>query len=193
MTPKTQLDPLNESFETGQPHSPLFCHQEFLEKLAEHGRDAIGRRAAFLLQRLAVDAQRLHYKSTQGVNRGWRRSRLGGGQGSHFYAWWAPKSAAPLKDSGEFSDVPEDALFLRDIRHHDDHSPLPPLAFHSHYMPVTVRDLRREEYTAPPFTQPQTRFATSRQAIRLLKGYPGSGKTTALLHAVDSCGSPRVL
>jgi len=193
VTPKTQLDPLNESFETGQPPSPLFCHQEFLEKLAEHGRDAIGRRAAFLLQRLAVDAQRLHYKSTQGVNRGWRRSRLGGGQGSHFYAWWAPKSAAPLKDSGEFSDVPEDALFLRDIRHHDDHSPLPPHAFHSHYMPVTVRDLRREEYTAPPFTQPQTRFATSRQAIRLLKGYPGSGKTTALLHAVDSCGSPRVL
>ena len=193
MTAKTQLDLLDESFQTGQSASPLFCHQEFLEKLAEHGRDSIGRRAAFLLQRLAVDAQRLHYKSTQGLNRGWRRSRLGGNHGSHFYAWWAPKNAIPLKESGEFSDVPEDALFLRDIRHHDDHSLLAPHAFRSHYMPVTVRDLRREEYTPLPFTQPQARFATARQTVRLLKGYPGSGKTTALLHAADSCGAQRVL
>ncbi len=193
MTPKTQLDLLNASFETGQPASPLFCHQEFLEKLADHGRDSVGRRAAFLLQRLAVDAQRLHYKSTQGQNRGWRRSRLGGNHGSHFYAWWAPKNAVPLKESGEFADVPEDALFLRDIRHHDDHSVLAPHGFQSHYMPVTVRDLRREEYTPPPFTQPQTRFASARQTVRLLKGYPGSGKTTALLHAADACGAQRVL
>ncbi len=193
MTPKTQLDLLNESFQTSTPANPLFCHQEFLEKLAEHGRDSIGRRAAFLLQRLAVDAQRLHYKSTQGLNRGWRRSRLGGNHGSHFYAWWAPKNALPLKESGEFSDVPEDALFVRDIRHHDDHSLLAPHAFQTHYLPVTVRDLRREEYTAPPFTQPQARFATARQTVRLLKGYPGSGKTTALLHAADSCGAQRVL
>jgi len=193
MTPKTQLDLLDESFRTGQPANPLFCHQEFLEKLAEHGKDSIGRRAAFLLQRLAVDAHRLHYKSTQGLNRGWRRSRLGGNHGSHFYAWWAPKSSIPLKESGEFNDVPDDALFLRDIRHHDDHSLLPPHAFQSHYMPVTVRDLRREEYTALPLTQPQARFAAARQTVRLLKGYPGSGKTTALLHAADACGAQRVL
>ncbi len=193
MTPNTQLDLLNESFQTGKPANPLFCHQEFLEKLAEHGRDSIGRRAAFLLQRLAVDADRLHYKSTQGLNRGWRRSRLGGNHGSHFYAWWAPKGAVPLKESGEFSDVPDDALFLRDIRHHDDHSFLTPHAFLSHYMPVSVRDLRREEYTPLPFTQPQARFAAARQPVRLLKGYPGSGKTTALLHAADSCGAQRVL
>jgi hypothetical protein len=190
---KAQLHLLNETFETAQPPNPLFCHQEFLEKLAEHGRDAIGRRAAFLLQRLAVDAQRLHYKSTKGLNRGWRRSRLGGGQGSHFYAWWAPKNALPLKESGEFSGVPEDALFLRDIRHHDDHSLLTPHGFETHYMPVTVRDLRREEYTPLPFTQPQVRFAAARQTVRLLKGHPGSGKTTALLHAVDSCGAQRIL
>ena len=193
MKPKQQLDLLGESFATSQPANPLFCHQEFLEKLAEHGKDGIGRRAAFLLQCLAVDAQRLHYKSTKGLNRGWRRSRLGGGQGSHFYAWWAPKNALPLKESGEFTDLPEDSLILRDIRHHDDHSLLAPHSFQSHYMPVTVRDLRREEYTPLPFTQPQARFASARQQVRLLKGYPGSGKTTALLHAADACGAERVL
>ena len=74
MATRGQLD-LVETFETLKPPNPLFCHQEFLEKLGEHARDPIGRRAAFLLQRLSVDAQRLHYKPTQGINRGWRRSR----------------------------------------------------------------------------------------------------------------------
>jgi hypothetical protein len=87
-----------EDFETCRPPNPLFCHQEFLEKLVDHGRDAIGRRAAFLMQRLLVDIRRLHYKATAGSNRGWRRSRLCGNHGSHFYAWWAPKNAAPLKE-----------------------------------------------------------------------------------------------
>ena len=145
------------------------------------------------MQRLSVDARRLHYKATQGVNHGWRRSRLGGNHGSHFYAWWAPKNALPLKESGEFSEVAEGAVFLRDIRHHDDHSPLQAQSFNAHYMPVTVRDLRREEYTPLPWTQPQARFASARQPVRLLKGHPGSGKTTALWHAADSTNAERIL
>jgi hypothetical protein len=71
LAPKEQLRFL-EVFETSRAPNALFCHQEFLEKLAEHGRDTIGRRAAFLMQRLSVDARRLHYKATQGVNHGWR-------------------------------------------------------------------------------------------------------------------------
>ncbi len=185
---------LIETFETARPANAIFCHQEFLEKLAEHSKDGIGKRTAFLLQRLAVDAQRLHYKTTHGLNRGWRRSRLGGGgHGSHFYAWWAPKNAIPLKESPEFADVPDGALFLRDIRHHDDHSLLSPQSFEANYLPVSVQDLRREEYAPLPWTQTQVRFATARQSVRLLKGHPGSGKTTALLHAVDSCAAERVL
>ena len=193
MPRKEQLQLIDEAFETARPANPLFCHQEFLEKLAEHDRDSIGRRTAFLLQQLSVDAQRLHYKPTQGANRGWRRSRLGGNHGSHFYAWWAPKNALPLKQSGEFSHVPDGALFLRDIRHHDDHSPLAAQSFETQYMPVTVEDLRRQEYAPVPLTQSQARFASARQPVRLLKGHPGSGKTTALLHAADSSGAERVL
>ncbi len=193
MAAKGQLDLVETTFQTARPPNPLFCHQEFLEKLSEHGRDSIGRRTAFLLQRLSFDSQRVHYKPTQGVNRGWRRSRLGGNHGSHFYAWWAPKNALPLKESGEFSGLPDGALFLRDIRHHDDHALLTPQSFEMNYMPVTVHDLRREEYAPLPWTQPQVRFAAARQPVRLLKGHPGSGKTTALLHAADSSGAERTL
>ncbi len=182
-----------EPFETARPANALFCHQEFLEKIAAHGNDAIGRRAAFLMQRLVVDARRLHYKSTSGANRGWRRSRLGGNSGSHFYAWWAPRNAAPLDGCSDFPTPAEPAIFLRDIRHHDDHSPLFPQSFEDHYLPVSVHDLRRDEFGPSPWTQPQQKFASARSLVRLLKGHPGSGKTTALWHAADASGAERVL
>ena len=184
---------LVEIFQTSRPSNACFCHQEFLEKLAEHGWDSIGRRCAFLLQRLSIDARRVHYKTTLGVNKGWRRSRLGGNHGSHFYAWWVPKSALPIKDLPEFADVPDGAVFLRDIRHHDDHSPLAPQSLAQSYLPVTVRELRRDEYGPAPWTQSQARFASARQPVRILKGHPGSGKTTALWNAADASGAQRVL
>jgi hypothetical protein len=182
-----------EVFATALPANSLFCHQEFLEKLAAHHSDGIGRRAAFLMQRMAVDLNRLHYKPTSGPNRGWRRSRLGGTGGSHFYAWWAPRNAAPIENCADFPPPGDPAVFLRDIRHHDDHSPLAAQSFDEHYLPVTVRDLRRDEYGPSPWTPPQQKFASARTAVRLLKGHPGSGKTTALWHAADATGAERVL
>jgi hypothetical protein len=140
---------------------------------------------------MAVDISRLHYKATNGVNRGWRRSRLGGSSGSHFYAWWAPASATPLKDAGFQAE--SEAIFLRDIRHHDDHAPLNPGDSSNDYLLLTVPDLRGTEYAPEPWTSPQARFARGRSAARILKGHPGSGKTTALLHAADSSLADRVL
>ena len=184
---------LEGEFETRRPPNPIFCHQEFLEKLEANRTQPVGKRASLLLQRLAVDARRQHYKSTRGVNQGWRRSRLGGTGGSHFYAWWAPKSAAPLRSADGFQHAPDAAIFLRDIRHHDDHSPADPQSFDGNYLPVTVPEMRREDYGPAPWTGPQLRFSSARQPVRILKGHPGSGKTTALLHAADATNAERVL
>ena len=179
-------------FRTARPPRPLYCHQEFLEKLEARRNDPTGKRAGLLMQRMAVDIARLYYKSTSGANRGWRRSRLGGGSGSHFYAWWAPAGAVPLKKSGGFEGRSE-AVFLRDIRHHDDHAPLEPGNLATDYLPMSVLDLRSSEYAPTPWTQSQLRFARSRGTARVLKGHPGSGKTTALLHAADESQARRVL
>jgi hypothetical protein len=179
-----------EDFQTRKPASPLYCHQDFLEKLQD---TPAGKRAALLLQRLAVDPRRQHYKSTMGLNRGWRRSRLGGSHGSHFYAWWAPKGAAPLKNLPGFDEAPEGAIFLREIRHHDDHSELKAQSLSDHYLPLSVEELRREEYGPTPWTPAQARFAKAKAPVAILKGHPGSGKTTALWHAVDLCGAESVL
>ena len=181
---------IEEGFHTRRPAYPIFCHQDFLEKLRD---DPAGKRAALLLQRLAVDPRRQHYKATMGINRGWRRSRLGGNHGSHFYAWWAPRGAQPLKGAEGFDEAPEGAIFLRDIRHHDDHSELTPQSVNDHYLPLSVQDMRREEYGPSPWTQAQARFAKSRTPVAILKGHPGSGKTTALWHAVDLAAAESVL
>jgi tetratricopeptide (TPR) repeat protein len=53
--------------------------------------------------------------------------------------------------------------------------------------------MRRDEYGPAPWTLQQSRFATARQPVRILKGHPGSGKTTALLHAADASAANRVL
>jgi len=178
-------------FHTARPPRPVYCHQEFLDKLAQRRGEPVGKRAALLLQRMAVDIARLHYKATSGVNRGWRRSRLGGGAGSHFYAWWVPGGAAPIKDD---TFQPEsEAVFLRDIRHHDDHMPLDAGNLSSDYLLMSVPDLRGQEYAPEPWTPSQARFARSRGIARILKGHPGSGKTTALLHAADESQAERVL
>ena len=176
---------LFEAFTTAERGSPLYCHQDFLQKVQEHRRGPIGKRAALLLERLIVDPRREFYKGTSGVNKGWRRSRLGGHGGSHFYAWWAPAGALPLRDAPGFESASEGALFLRDIRHHDDHSELRAQSLEDHYLPLTVRDVRSQEYLPSPLTGTQSQFASSRYPVRVVKGYPGSGKTTALWHAAD--------
>jgi tetratricopeptide (TPR) repeat protein len=173
--------------------NPLFCHQDFLEKMGENRANTVGRRAALLLHRLLVDIRRQYYKTTQGENRGWRRSPLGGSHGSHFYAWWAPQGAAPLRSIPEFEDAPAGAVFLRDIRHHDDHRSLNPQSLADSYLPIGVKDLRQEDYVPAPWTTAQTRFAQARQKIRIIKGHPGSGKTTALWHAADLSARESVL
>ena len=181
----------DHEFRTARSPRLVYCHQEFLDKLAARRNEPAGKRAALLLQRMAVDIARVHYKSTNGSNRGWRRSRLGGSSGSHFYAWWAPAGALPVQQDPFEREA--EAVFLRDIRHHDDHAPLTAGNFANDYMPMSVPDMRNDEYAPEPWTAPQLRFARSRAAARILKGHPGSGKTTALLHAADASHAERVL
>jgi hypothetical protein len=189
----SQAPLFEHDFRTARPPRPVYCHQEFLDKLAARRNEPMGKRTSLLLQRMSVNIARLHYKATSGINRGWRRSRLGGGSGSHFYAWWAPAGAAPVKHDASFDAAHAEAVLLRDIRHHDDHAPLGSGNLANDYLPMSVSDLRAGEYAPEPWTTSQVRFARSRSVARILKGHPGSGKTTALLHAADASQADRVL
>lgn len=187
--PSMARRPAQDSFfEEQPPRNPgnrLHCHEEFLEEMQNNRSNTVGRRAALLLQRLYVNESRPFYKSTQGENRGWRRSPLGGSSGNHYYAWWVPRGAVPLAGKLEFEATPEGSVFLRAIRHHDDHRPLNPQSLADNYLPIAHQELKHEDYVPAPWTSPQSKFAGSRQKVRILKGSPGSGKTTALWHAAN--------
>ena len=176
-----------------QSGNPLFCHEDFLSQLEANRANGVGKRAALLLQRLLLDERREFFKSTQGVNKGWRRSRLGGNHGSHFYAWWAPRGASPLDANDSFEAAPQGSIFLRAIRHHDDHAPLDPQRFEQFYVPIGAADVRDESMVPAPWTPQQSKFASARQHVKTLRGFPGSGKTTALWHAAEMAGREAVL
>src|SRR5215831_15500426 len=142
MLPMPNQSDLFQDFHTAEEGTAVFCHQDFLQKVQDNRKSGVGKRAALLLERLVVDPRREYFKSTLGINKGWRRSRLGGHGGSHFYAWWAPKGAPPLRDFADFETAPDGAIFLRDIRHHDDHSELNPQSFRECYLPMTPREIR---------------------------------------------------
>jgi len=69
-----------DDFRTARPPRPLYCHQEFLDKLEARRNEPTGKRAALLMRRMAVDIARLHYKGANGrtaggAGRGWAGDR----------------------------------------------------------------------------------------------------------------------
>lgn len=56
-------------------------------------------------------------KFVHGSGRGWRRTPLGGGGGSHFHLWWAPFGTPPVAHLGSLR--PGDVV-VRALRHHDE-------------------------------------------------------------------------
>jgi hypothetical protein len=94
----------------------VYLHQDFLDGLDKY--PSMQTRALFTIRQLAAHGRPNRVKPTRGNdNRGWRRTPL---EGNHFYAWWAPHNARPVRGAG----LEERAILLRDLRHHDDHRPL---------------------------------------------------------------------
>ncbi len=167
----------------------LFCHADFTDALLAASNEAIRRRATLVLRHLAAHGRTGITKSTRGVrNRGWRRTPLGGRGGSQFYAWWTPHHASPAEDL----EAPEGAILVRALRHHDDHAPLDAGTLDQYYA-LDAADLERPVDHPAPWTAEQEAFARSERPTRILIGQPGTGKTEALMRAVDLHGGEQVL
>lgn len=171
-----------------KPLHPLYCHQEEFLLYEQDGNSivasnsAFARRANLVLQHLAAHGRTGVVKAVRGnQNQGWRRTPFGGNGGSHYYAWWAPGDAAPVRDLG----LPPEAIVLRAIRHHDDHTPLTAgkLADYDSLLPQRIIS-ELESDIQLPWTETQLSFANGEDPVRVLIGYPGTGKTTALWNSV---------
>ena len=99
--------------------------------------------------------------------------------------------------SGPYDDDPglKRSLWVRAVRHHDDMSPLRTGDTEADYFQLHKEDMDGSDNTFvdSPWTDQQLEFVNSSDPVRIVYGYPGSGKTTALWRAVESRTGERVL
>ena len=165
---------------------PLQVHPDISERL--RGWTHLYRRLGIVLQHLAAHGRSTVVKGCANENRGWRRSPLGGNNGMQYYLWWTPASSPRAQSL----DLPENAIVVRDVRHHDDHSPLEtgPLG---DYLHLATSDELIEDIAGSPWTREQIDFVDDQTPVRVIIGRPGSGKTTVLWKAVEARTDERVL
>ena len=153
------------------------------------------RRLGLVLQHLAAHGRTSIVKGCSGVNQGWRRSPLGGHGGMQYYLWWAPDGSRPTNGVDRAGEAGGGGIWVRAVRHHDDHTPLTIGRPASDYYHLDQRDIAShdETFISPPDTENQARFVRDHNSVRVVHGHPGSGKTTALWKAIEARDDQRVL
>lgn len=161
----------------------LLIHDDVLTRLKDEGfaKGPFGRRLTLVITFLIAHGRTSVVKGVQGEeNRGWRRSPLGGNHGNHFYLWWAPCKAPPVMGI----NVNDNTIFLRAVRHHDDHTHLNSGELNDFHL-INTHDLTKGTDFKLPWTQEQRSFIHALSPIRILRGQPGSGKTVSLWQSIQ--------
>ena len=164
----------------------LWVHPEVSDRLREWTH--LYKRLGIVLQHLAAHGRSTVVKGCRDANRGWRRSPLGGNNGMQYYLWWTPCGSSA---TGTL-DLPDRAILVRDVRHHDDHSPLGAGGL-GDYLPLTSPEHLNGDIAGSPWTDEQIDFLEDASPVRVILGRPGSGKTTVLWKAVEARSRQRVL
>ena len=177
---------------TARPsHYGVLAHADFVGWLIASSSDPrLVKRARFVLTELLRQGFARGTKGVKGSAAGWRRAPLGGGpSGFHYYLWYISGASA----LGRAAGLPNDQLLVRAVRHHDAtdeqiHTGRPEDWIELHPDDVVT------DYDDTPFTEDQMRIAApSASTVRTVRGYPGSGKTTALLLSALTAGNDRIL
>ena len=166
---------------------PLWLHPDVSDRLREWGH--LYRRLGVVLEQLAAHGRTGIVKGCRHANRGWRRSPLGGGNGLQYYLWWTVAGAGgPVESIG----AEPGTIVIRTVRHHDDHRHLRAGRRRDYLAVVTSEDIT-DDIAGRPWTAAQQAFGDDQTPVRVLRGRPGSGKTTALWRAIKARDSQRVL
>jgi hypothetical protein len=168
----------------------LLLHSDVFEWLTEPATEgALRKRVYFVLREMLVNGKSGRVKSVRGAGKGWLRSPLGGTGGFHYYLWWAPHSSSAVDGAG----LDDRQILVRRVRHHDEtHLGLDP-GGPENWLPISLEEVFQPEGDSP-FTEQQMAIAThGDKPVTLVKGTPGSGKTTALWLAGSFSNGPRSL
>ena len=180
-------DPVHEDLVRSRKlRHQLWIHQDVQEILQPHGN--LYTRLGLVIEQLGARGRTSIVKTCQGDNRGWYRTPLGGGSGSHYYLWWTTAGSRQGLKAG----LPAGGIAIRSARHHDDHRTLEPLGT-ADYKAVANAAAIDGTVAGDPWTDAQVQFRNGAEPVRVLEGHPGSGKTTALWHSVDARKDEHVL
>lgn len=158
----------------------IYIHDEVNEQL-ERDRKDLAPRFAMLCRQLGV-SEWVRFKPTKGDNAGWRRSPLGGNNGSHYYMWWLIAGAGP----GKQLELEQQDIAIRAIRHHD----LTDKKLHhgdldDYWEFKFAEELDDEQVLEQPWTEDQQAYIEQKDDCQVLIGPPGSGKTSSLWRALE--------
>ena len=167
----------------GQKTYTLQLHRQLIHQLQDdptYAQSPIRQRVTLLFQQFLSSGRSNAFKGVQGSAKGWLRAPV---QGYHFYLWW--RAGTPKGHHG-FSPDP-DHIYLRLLRHHDETSDELDFGAPEEYTtlnPLQMRDIvcysGKDLFLESPYSKEQYAVAHSPARLRLLKGLPGTGKTTSL-------------
>jgi hypothetical protein len=167
----------------------VLVHPDVRRDVASGRWERLAGRTKLVMKALAARGT-WHFKGVTGVNRGWRRTGLGGGSGYHFYLWWTAQGSGP----GRALPLEPGAVVVRAVRHHDATEDATPLAVGRLEDYERLTEARFElGVEADPWTAAQRAFLRDTSRVRVLNGLPGSGKTTCLWETVERLTDRRVL
>lgn len=168
----------------GAGETRFYLHPDFFEWFSD--APPAPQRAAVLraLESMAANGRPNRVKGVKGVNQGWLRTPAGGTRGMQWYLWYAGRGSKPVGDR-----VGEGEFLIRAVRHHDETEKVISAGDPESWMPWSLADLLEEydrdaEDLARPLTTAQRAAARSESPVQVVRGTPGAGKTTAILHGV---------
>jgi hypothetical protein len=168
----------------------VFVHLDVLDWLSDPSTDKkFVKKARFRIKNLLSRGYSPGDKSVTGPAKGWMRAALGGSGGFQYYMWYCDHSSKHGQQialgAGEFA--------VRVIRHHDDTGIYLDPDNRDSYLPYSPSDIEGTE-SELFYEESQQRVAFTNTAnVQTLRGYPGSGKTTALWLAANHAASKQIL
>ena len=172
----------------------IVAHQDFLEWLDAKDTDVAQRKKARLVLKRLLSSGIAKNKSVVGVGKGWLRATLTGTAGSQFYLWYTTHGQLVGKSLG----LKEGEIAVRKVRHHDETGiEIDTGDLGADYLRLKPQEIEGEIDGANQdvmYTRQQVDVAVKQtEAVQLLLGHPGSGKTTSLWFAASHSPSKKTL
>ena len=163
----------------------LLLHKELEDstKLQKSLRTNSFKKKNYFLEQLLIYGSNLaQTKSVAGKAKGWYRLPLGGGSnGKDKYLWYAAGDRGVGKEFG----LKSNEILVRSIRDHDDTKfDLKPGA-KKNWIEVKIQEFDKNQKEFKNLTKRQEQIINSKSNVTIIEGYPGTGKTIALLKKSD--------